>query len=130
MISTLPEPAHGGTRAVTLCGCSQGCYSRLAGSISPARRDLFHSPKIKRDSARSAITITQLFQKERSRDKPKSLLLQQHSGVLWLREKRIIRTERLFAISNHVLQVKQSHDRDSVTVCYLYFWDYTPFIKP
>ena len=109
---------------VTLSACSQGCYSRLAGSISPARRD---SLKIKRDSARSAITITQLFQKERSRDKSKSLLLQ-HSGVLWLREKRIIRTERLFA--NHVLQVKQSHDRDSVTVCYLYFWDYTPFIKP
>lgn len=115
---------------VTLSACSQGCYSRLAGSISPARRD---SLKIKRDSARSAITITQLFQKERSRDKPKSLLLQQHSGVLWLQEKRIIRTEqteRLFAISNNVLQVKQSHDRDSVTVCYLYFWDYTPFVKP
>ena len=114
---------------VKLSACSQGCYSRLAGSISPARRDLFHSPKIKRDSSRSAITITQLFQKEQSRDKPKSSLLQ-HSGVLWLREKGIIRTERLFAISNHVLQVKQSHDRDSVTVCYLYFWDYTPFIKP
>lgn len=39
--------------------------------------------KIKEDSASSAITITQLFQRERSRDQPKSLLLQ-HSGVLWL----------------------------------------------